>query len=253
MKRYSTRRLGFATTLILAGCTSSGPTLVADTPIPNVTTGTNFSFDLGTVDAVAGRYYFTDRNNKSVDVVDTKTNKLIAQISGFAGCFTTANTAVANCAGADNGHSGPDGINLISGTNFIYVGDVASVKVVDKTTNSIVTTINVATAGGDDTHLRADEGCYDPDDKVYMISSPEQNPPFATFIDTTANPPKIIARINFPGAGGLEACVYDSGTKSFLVNNDGTTANPDGEVDVIPASFVATGNSNFTSQSTINA
>ena len=86
-----------------------------------------------------------------------------------------------------------------------------------------------------------------------MISSPEQNPPFATFIDTTANPPKIIARINFPGAGGLEACVYDSGTKSFLVNNDGTTANPDGEVDVIPASFVATGNSNFTSQSTINA
>jgi hypothetical protein len=252
MKRYSTRRLGFATTLILVGCTSSGPTLVADTPVPNVTSGTNFSFDLGTVDGAAGRYYFTDRNNKSVDVVDTKTNKLVTQIGGFAGCFTTANTAVPNCVGADNGHSGPDGINLIPGTNFIYVGDVGSVKVVDKTSNTVVTTINVAT-GGANAQLRADEGCFDADDNIYMISSPEQNPPFSTFISTTTTPPKIIAKITFGDASGLEQCLYDHGTKSFYVNNDGSTPNPHGEVDVIPSSFVAPGNTNFTSQSIIDS
>jgi hypothetical protein len=237
--------LGLVALAILATCTNSGPTLVADVPIPSVATGTNFSFDLGTVDASAGRYYFTDRNNKSVDVIDTKTNKLVTQITGgFAGCFTTANVAVPNCVGADNGHSGPNGINLITGTNFIYVGDVASVKIIDKTSNTVIKSITVATtSGGADTHLRADEGCFDPDDNVYMVSNPEQTPPFATFISTATQ--TIIAKITFPDSAGLEACVYDHGTKSFLVNNDGSTPNPHGEVDVIPASFVAPGNPNF--------
>ena len=42
-------------------------------------------------------------------------------------------------------------------------------------------------------------------------------------------------------SAGLEACVYDHGTASFLVNNDGSTANPHGETDVIPATFVLAG------------
>jgi hypothetical protein len=44
-----------------------------------------------------------------------------------------------------------------------------------------------------------------------------------------------------PASAGLEACVYDHGTTSFLVNNDSSTANPHGEVDVIPAAFVLAG------------
>jgi hypothetical protein len=81
-----------------------------------------------------------------------------------------------------------------------------------------------------------------------MINSPGESPPFATFIDTTTQ--KIIATVQFtdPGTGptgpasaGLEACVYDHATASFLNNNDGSTANPHGEVDVIPASFVLAG------------
>src|SRR5438270_4844080 len=59
--------------------------------IPNVTAGTNFSFDIAAVDRATGRFYFTDRNNKSVDVIDTSTNKLVKQIfGGFAGCNTGA-------------------------------------------------------------------------------------------------------------------------------------------------------------------
>jgi hypothetical protein len=232
--------------LLVIGCGGGDhgnvfPDLKADIQIPNVTAGTNFSFDIGAVDAANGRFYFTDRNNKSVDVIDITTNKLVKQIfGGFAGCNTGA-----ACIGANNDKSGPDGLNVISGTTFIYVGDVNSVKVIDTTTDSVVNTIPI----GDSSGLRADEGCYDPDHKIFMINSPGENPPFATFIDTTTQ--KVIATLLFtdPGTGplgppsaGLEACVYDHATQSFLNNNDGTTANPHGEVDVIPATFVLPGN-----------
>lgn len=236
-------------TLLLAGCGGGGggggsdlavavlKALMAD---PGVGAGTNFSFDISAVDTVKGRYYFTDRNNQSVDVFDTTTNTFIKQIKGgFAGCDTGP-----TCAGANNDKSGPDGLNVIPGTTFIYVGDVNSVKIIDTQTDTVVKTINIGGASG----LRADEGCYDPDHKIFMINSPGESPPFATFIDTTTQ--KIIATLLFtdPGTGpaghasaGLEACVYDHGTASFINNNDGSTANPHGEVDVIPAAFVMTG------------
>jgi hypothetical protein len=208
--------------------------------VPNVTTTTNFSFDISDVDSAKGRMYFTDRNNKSVDVIDIKTNTFLKFITGgFAGCDTGP-----SCAGANNDKSGPDGLNIIPGTNFIYVGDVNSVKIIDTNSDTVVNTIVVSNAG-----LRADEGCYDPDHQIFMISSPGESPPFATFIDTTTQ--KIIAKVLFtdPGSGpsgpasaGLEACVYDHATQSFLVNNDGSTANAHGEVDVIPAAFVMQGN-----------
>jgi DNA-binding beta-propeller fold protein YncE len=240
--------------LIVVGCNSgggngssnSGAQLKAVIAVPNVGTTTNFSFDISAVDSAKGRYYFTDRNNKSVDVFDIKTNTLIKQITGgFAGCNAGPPSVPApTCNGANNDLSGPDGLNIIPGTTFIYVGDVNSVKIIDTQTDTVVKTIAIGGASG----LRADEGCYDPDHKIFMIASPGEHPPFATFIDTVTQ--KIIATVLFtdPGTGpggppsaGLEACIYDHATASFLVNNDGSTANPHGEVDVIPASFVLTG------------
>ena len=234
-------------TLWLAGCGGGGDhgnALTSDfkaiIAVPNITNGSNFSFDISAVDGARGRMYFTDRNNKSVDVVDIKTNTLVKQITGgFAGCNTGS-----TCVGASADKSGPDGLNLIPGTPFIYVGDVNSVKVIDTTTDTVVKTIAIGGTSG----LRADEGCYDPDHRIFMINSPGEDPPFATFIDTVSQ--KIIATLLFtdPGSGakgpasaGLEACVYDHATQTFLNNNDGSTANPNGEVDVIPASFVLQG------------
>lgn len=188
--------------------------------VPNVGPGTNFSFDLGEVDPALHRYYFTDRNNKSVDVYDTQSGALIAQITGgFAG------------VGPSSEQSGPDGVNVIPNSNFVYVGDVNSVKIIDSRINQVVKTITVSNTGN-----RADEGCFDPADNLYMISSPGESPPFATFISTVSQ--TIVTKLTFPDSAGLEQCAYDPVTKSFLVNNDGTTANPHGEVDVIPAASV---------------
>ena len=247
MKSHGTLGTILIATLLLAGCGGgSGGSilhtlaLLAFISVPGVGTTTNFSFDISAVDPVKGRYYFTDRNNKSVDVFDIKTNTFIKQITGgFAGCNTGP-----TCAGANNDKSGPDGLNIIPGTTFIYVGDVNSVKIIDTQTDTVVKTIAIGGTSGN----RADEGCYDPDHKIFMINSPGESPPFATFIDTVTQ--KIIATVLFtdPGTGptgpasaGLEACIYDHATASFFNNNDGSTANPHGEVDVIPASFVLTG------------
>jgi len=242
MIRYWALSLAFVASVILSGCGggSSPSQSLKSIAIPGVGTTTNFSFDISAVDGAKHRMYFTDRNNKSVDVIDTDTNTFVMLITGgFAGCDTGP-----TCAGANNDKSGPDGLNLITGTNFIYVGDVNSVKIIDTTTNTVVNTIAIGGKSG----LRADEGCYDPDHKIFMINSPGETPPFATFIDV--NTQKIIATLLFtdPGTGaagppsaGLEACAYDHATQTFLDNNDGSTANPRGEVDVIPASFVMQG------------
>jgi len=242
--RFATAAIATAA-LFIGACndsnnkSDSGPRVIAKIAIPNITSTSNFSFDLGTVDAAKGLYYFTDRNNASVDVIDTRTNSLVRQVKGFAGCNTGP-----TCAGANNDKSGPNGIDVIPGTPFLFVGDVNAVRVVDTNSWTIVNTIKI----GDSSGLRADEGCYDPDHNIYMISSPGETPPFATFIDVTTQ--KIIATVVFtdPGTGlggppsaGLEACQYDHATASFFVNNDGSSANPHGELDVIPASAILVG------------
>ncbi|SAK67871.1 hypothetical protein AWB75_03288 [Caballeronia catudaia] len=213
---------------VVAGCggndnsgpASSSPNLITNIAIPNASSPP-FSFDIGY--AEAGRYYLADRNNKAVDVVDTKSNALLAQITGsFAG------------VGATTDVSGPDGIVGITGTNTLYVGDVDSVKVVDTNALKTIKTIAISNSGS-----RVDEGCYDPDDHLVMFASPGETPPYVTILSTTTQ--AVVSKLVFNGSSGLEACTYDSTTKNFYINNDGTTANPDGELDVIAASSVSSG------------
>jgi len=220
----------------LAGCgggdhdnngstTPTPPKLLTNIAVPDAS-NPPFSFDISDVEA--GRYYLADRNNKAVDVVDTKSNALIAQIPGpFAGAGPTTN------------QSGPDGIVSVPGTNTIYVGDVDSLKVIDTAAQKTVNTIVISNSGS-----RVDEGCYDPDDQVVMFASPGDTPPFVTLVSTKTQ--QIVAKLPFNGSSGLEACTYDPASKSFLINNDGTATNPDGEVDVIPASAAAAGSPSVT-------
>jgi hypothetical protein len=199
--------------------------------VPNLPPGGTFSYDIGAVDATSSHYYLADRTNKSLDVFSTTSLSLVGQVGGFAG------------VGPSNATSGPDGVVPIPNTDTVYVGDVNRVALVNAGSLSVVTSIATATSG-----KRSDEGCYDPDDNVVMFVNGEDTPPFASWIATTGTKANtIVARYSFSVAvfgaaeAGLDACAYDSQTKSFYVNNDGTTANPTGELDVIPASGVVAG------------
>jgi hypothetical protein len=215
-----------ATGLMLTACGGSdngpsGPRFVQQVAVPGVGAGTNYSYDLGVVSG--NTYYFTDRNNASVDAIDIPTLKVTSEITGVgANAFAGAKPSNAN--------SGPDGLNVI-GTQ-LFAGDVNSVKVIDPTTKQVVKTIVVGAAG-----VRADEGCYDSVHGLYMISTPEASTPFASFINPVTQ--TIVATVTFTDsagapAAGLEQCRYDAGTDTFYVNNDGTTANPHGELDALP-------------------
>jgi hypothetical protein len=105
------------------------------------------------------------------------------------------------------------------------------VKIIDFARGTITKTIPIAGS-----HFRTDEGCYDGDDGIVMISNGDEGTPFTTWISTSAQ--KTLTSLKFVGAAGLEQCVYDAGMKKFYVNNTGTRKHPLGEVDVIPASSV---------------
>jgi len=234
---------GAVTAVVLAACggddngAPSGPRFVQQIAVPGVGAGTNYSFDISAVSGTT--YYYTDRNNAAVDVVDIPTLKVTAQITGAGG------NAFAG-AKASNSVSGPDGLNVV-GTQ-LFAGDVNSIKVIDPSTKQVVKTIVVGAEG-----VRADEGCYDAVHGLYMVSTPEAAVPFATFIDAVTQ--TVVATVTFTDASsapsaGLEACRYDAGTDTFFVNNDGTTANPHGELDALPGAAIraiaAGGTANYT-------
>ena len=242
MQKLIERSAVAAVAAVLAACggsnNSSQPPdqVFADSVIPGISASTNFSFDLGVV--VNGKYYFTDRNNKSVDVMDLGTF-VVTQITGSGANAFTGCKPNPSCAGANNGLSGPDGINPIPGTSLLFVGDVDFVRVVDTSTSTVTKSIRVGTTG-----FRADEGCVDPVHNIFMISSPDAPVPFASFISTTTQAVLATVLWTDPAGGsgavaaGLEACFYDAASQSFFVNNDGTTANPHGEVNTIPVSSI---------------
>jgi hypothetical protein len=224
--------LAFACLLLgtaAAGCSSSHssvPSVAAPNvqfkqmiPLPNLPAGGKFSDDIGIVDPAAHRYYLADRTNSALDIIDT-TSFALHEVPGFTG------------AKATNDVSGPDGV--VSTPGVVYVGDVNAVKVVDAVAGTTSATIVTGSAG-----FRTDEGCYDPADKLMMFANPADSPPYTTWISTTTNTVK--ATHAFDGSKGLEQCVYDPGTKNFFINNDGTPANPDGELDVISAASVVAG------------
>jgi hypothetical protein len=188
--------------------------------LPNLPPGGKFSNDIGFVDLLTHRYYLADRTNASLDIIDT-TTFAVRLVPGFTGVKAT------------NDLSGPDGVAAVPG-GLVYVGDVNTVKVVDPVAGSIVKTIATGTAS-----FRTDEGCFDPADNLMMFANPADSPPYTTWISTGSN--TIAAKLLFSTSIGLEQCVYDPGTKNFLVNNDGTPANPHGEIDVIPAASVVAG------------
>lgn len=207
---FSLGTLVASSAIILSGAASAEEIYKATAAItmPN---GQNItSFDISFVDPTLGLYILGDRTNKSVDVVETDNNKVIAQLGRFVG-FT-----------GDSDTSGPNGV-LIVNHREIWAGDGNSkVKVIDLFTHK---TTHVIDTGG---KFRADELCYDARDNVVMIANDAEhdNPskwPFVTFISTESYTP--MARITMDGFGGrpkatngIEQCQWSSKTGMVYVN-----------------------------------
>lgn len=172
MPRYTLANALVASEAIaIAGCggdqlDNSGPHYLSGIAVPNITAGVNFSFDIGTVSG--NRYYFTDRNNASLDQIDIPSKSFVKAIQG------NGPLAFTGLGPGPNSQAGPDGATPVG--NLIYAGDVNSVKVVDPAAGVVTSKITVSTTG-----VRADEGCLDPTHGIFMISSQEETPPFATF------------------------------------------------------------------------
>ncbi|RQR35840.1 MULTISPECIES: YncE family protein [unclassified Burkholderia] len=207
-----------AAAAIAWGADAGGPKLITTIP---VTSEKSFGFDISAVSD--GNYYLADGANGTLDVFDATTMKLRDRIKAdFAGI------------GPTHEKSGPSGVLPIPGTSQVYVGDVNAVKVIDVASKQLVKRIEVSASG-----IRADEGCLDPKHHVAMFSSGAEQPPFVTFINTETQ--SVIAKMPLADSTGLEACEFDAKNDNFVLNNDGTKANPKGEVDLIPAKSVLEG------------
>jgi hypothetical protein len=265
MKTNRTLSIYAATTLLavlvllgalLVGCGSSSSP-ITNFPIANsipVTVPTvsgsaaTFAFDIAAINGT--KFYLTDRTNKALDVIDISTTTLSSILAGsFVGCqsgtfppLPVVGTANPSCAGSttNNDLSGPDGLNVIG--SVLYVGDIDSVKIVDPVAQTVVKTLTITPTGptGTKQGVRADEGCFDPDDNLYMINTPGLA--YSTIINTTTQ--TVVAVITYADTlalgNGLEACAYDHATNTFYNNNDGSGLNPHGEVDVLTVADVKT-------------
>lgn len=169
------------------------------------------SFDISFVDARRPIYLLADRTNAAIDVVNTRTNKLVKQITpGFAG------------ATGNNDTSGPNGVATGEG-NDIWVGDGGSkMWVIDLESGAVDTIINT---GGVN---RADELCFDPDDHIILMANDAETPfPFITFWDSRQSHHfQFLGKITFDGSSankpaatnGIEQCQYDPRSHRFLLN-----------------------------------
>jgi hypothetical protein len=173
------------------------------------------------------------------------------------GCLNIAITANITLV-TNNDLDGPDGLDIVHAN--LFVGDVNNLWVINKTTGTLVGKVAIANTGTQQ-GFRSDEGCYDPVNHLYATAlTGDPSTPFMTILDTTAHDadvtgltmPVVIAKLlmnDSTGApsAGIEACFFDTRqatttgaanttvTAGFLwLNNDGTTANPNGEADGIP-------------------
>ncbi len=172
------------------------------------------SFDIAWVDPTSHTFFFADRTNSGVDVIDTTNNKFLGTIGGFVGVRPGSGT------------SGPNGVLVIGDRNELWAGDGDStVKVVDLKSRAIVASI--ATGGT----KRADELAYDSVDGIILIGNDSDNPPFLTFISVTSR--TVVGKISYPNATGLEQPVWNPANDMFYVSVPATKTNLGGEINVI--------------------
>jgi hypothetical protein len=205
------------------------------------------SADISWADPLTERYYFADRSNAGVDIIDAERDVWVARVGGMAGALTSGGGT-----SSTNG-PGPNGV-VVTPLERLWAGDgnsTAQVADVDPASptylqilHSVSTALPVCDGGTATTHYcgRADELDYDPIHHIILIANnaplslavPHVSiDPYATFIN--ADPPyNVLGHITFVGAGGLEQPRWDDQTRRFLITVPGKMV---GTTIVTPASI----------------
>ena len=159
------------------------------------------SFDISWVDQLRGRAYLADRSNFGVDIFDLVNDVYVGRVTGMVGPNPTVNGP------------GPNGV-LVTEDNKLWVGDGNSTtQVADLNLDPPRIIQSISTGGPTDN--RADELGYDPIDRIILIANNAARPPFLTFI--SADTYKILGKLSFPDASGLEQPAWDTQLHRFFV------------------------------------
>jgi DNA-binding beta-propeller fold protein YncE len=136
-----------------------------------------------TIDQSTGRGYLAEKENKAVDVFNTKTDKYVSRIGGFVGQTKNGDA------------SGPNGVIVVNGGTQLWVSDGDStIKIVDLKTGRIASTL--ATGG----KVRANAMAYDAKDNIVIVANSNDEPPFLSLISTEPGN-KILAKIPVAESG----------------------------------------------------
>jgi DNA-binding beta-propeller fold protein YncE len=153
------------------------------------------------IDQGSGLGYLADKDNKAVDIIDTRTDSYVGRIAGFTGA--TKNGAT----------SGPNGIITVNDGAELWVSDGDStIKVIETKTGKVTGTI--ATGGKN----RANAMAYDPKDHLVIVANPNDEPPFLSLVSTEAGH-RIVAKIPVEDAAeSLERSDYHAATGMFYTD-----------------------------------
>jgi len=198
------------------------------------------STDIAWVDPGTERFYFADRSNKGVDIIDAENDTYVGRVSGFAGNV-----------GVTNG-SGPGGV-LVTPDRKLWAGDgntkvqVADVDPASPFYLKIIQTVDVSTKACGSNCNRADEIGYDPKDhKILAAIDQPRSPkdatkriePYAALIDANTFGVQIVDIPNITAGGGLEQPLWDGDprVRRFFLTvpnvNDPVTGKPLGRGEI---------------------
>jgi hypothetical protein len=218
--RYRAINWTLLTSAIVLGSTAAvaGPTdysLLTTLAVPvsavNNQGGNFTAFDISYADPVTGDYYFADRSNAAVDIINGATLTFLSQagVGSFSG--QQATTSV----------SGPDGVLVAhsGSTATLFAGNGISTTLSFNVANPSTPTAlfpPINTGGA----FRNDEMSFSPPQNLLMVANNAEATPFATLINTT-NGAIVAGHITIPGEpanGGLEQSVWDPNTDTFFVS-----------------------------------
>jgi hypothetical protein len=195
------------------------------------------SFDISWVNPFLNQFYFADRSNAGIEVINTASNTFKLRLTGFVGIVNNPATGAVNTA-----KSGPDGV--VSHGIWVYGGDGDStLKVFNVFTPPTVTNgvpgippMQSISTGGT---TRVDEMALTTDGKLLFAANNAEDPPFGTLFaangDSGASNVSIITRVTVDptiipkGAGlSIEQPTWEPVTQRFYTSLPVIANNPPG-------------------------